>query len=123
MPKDGGETMPHGFASHKEFQDWFQAPIDKIIEKTNQEADKETKETLSKLHTVLRPFLLRRLKINVEKEMPAKIEHIVQCRLSRRQRFLYDDFMSRSKTKEDLASGNYMSILNVLMQLRKGIQY
>lgn len=41
------------------------------------------------------------------------------CRLSKRQRFLYDDFMSRAKTKETLASGNLLSVINVLMQLRK----
>lgn len=46
---------------------------------------------------VLRPFLLRRLKSEVEKQMPKKYEHVVMCRLSKRQRFLYDDFMSRAK--------------------------
>ena len=46
---------------------------------------------------VLRPFLLRRLKNDVEKQMPKKYEHVVLCHLSKRQRFLYDDFMSRTK--------------------------
>lgn len=46
---------------------------------------------------VLRPFLLRRLKSEVEKQMPKKYEHIIMCRLSKRQRFLYDDYMSRAK--------------------------
>lgn len=41
------------------------------------------------------------------------------CRLSKRQRFLYDDFMSRANTRETLASGNLLSVINVLMQLRK----
>ncbi|XP_052567115.1 helicase domino isoform X2 [Culex pipiens pallens] len=51
--------------------------------------------------------------------MPKKYEHVVMCRLSKRQRFLYDDFMSRAKTRETLASGNLLSVINVLMQLRK----
>lgn len=46
---------------------------------------------------VLRPFLLRRLKADVERQMPRKYEHVLMCRLSKRQRFLYDDFMSRAK--------------------------
>lgn len=46
---------------------------------------------------VLRPFLLRRLKTEVEKQLPKKYEHVVMCRLSKRQRYLYDDFMSRAK--------------------------
>ncbi len=48
-------------------------------------------------YQVLRPFLLRRLKQDVEKQMPQKYEHVVMCRLSKRQRFLYDDFMAQSK--------------------------
>jgi hypothetical protein len=34
-------------------------------------------------------------------------------------RFLYEEFMSRSSTRASLASGNFMSMMNVLMQLRK----
>lgn len=67
----------------------------------------------------MRPFLLRRLKCEVEKQMPKKYEHVVMCRLSKRQRYLYDDFMSRTNTRETLASGNLLSVINVLMQLRK----
>lgn len=35
--------------------------------------------------------------MEVEKQMPKKYEHIVPCRLSKRQRFLYDEYMSRAK--------------------------
>ena len=35
--------------------------------------------------------------MEVEKQMPKKIEHIVTCQLSKRQRFLYDEYMSRAK--------------------------
>ena len=51
--------------------------------------------------------------------MPQKYEHILPCHLSKRQRLLYDEFMSRTKTKETLSSGSYMHIINILMQLRK----
>lgn len=51
--------------------------------------------------------------------MPKKYEHLVMCRLSKRQRYLYDDFMARANTRETLASGNLLSVINVLMQLRK----
>lgn len=109
-----------GFADLEAFQQWFGRPVDKVIETgENQEYDAETKKTVNKLHQVLRPYLLRRLKADVEKQMPLKYEHIVYCRLSKRQRFLYDDFMSRAQTKATLASGNFMSIVNCLMQLRK----
>ncbi|KAI8805464.1 SNF2 family N-terminal domain-containing protein [Cladochytrium replicatum] len=119
MPGGMSAAMPAGFASQKDFQEWFSNPVDKVLEGGDDAMDEQSRATINKLHTVLRPYLLRRLKVDVEKQMPAKHEHVVYCRLSRRQRFLYDDFMSRAKTKEDLASGNYMSIINCLMQLRK----
>jgi len=81
--------------------------------------DDETQKRVAKLHTVLRPYLLRRLKRDVEKELPRKFDHLVLCPLSKRQRFLYDEFMSRSQTRSDLASGVYQKIANILMQLRK----
>lgn len=115
--KEGNASMPEGFADLMNFQQWFGKPVDKIIQQGT--SDRESKETVNKLHQVLRPYLLRRLKQDVEKQMPAKYEHIVYCRLSKRQRLLYDDFMSRAQTKETLASGNFLSIINCLMQLRK----
>ncbi|KAK9240000.1 SNF2 family N-terminal domain-containing protein [Lipomyces kononenkoae] len=117
--KDASSVMANGFASLSEFQDWFSHPVDKLIEGNYSKDDDEARNTISKLHKVLRPYLLRRLKADVEKQMPAKYEHIVYCKLSKRQRYLYDDFMSRAQTKETLASGNFLSIINCLMQLRK----
>ena len=81
--------------------------------------DDETQQRVSKLHTVLRPYLLRRLKRDVEKELPSKFEHLVLCPLSKRQRFLYDEFMSRAQTRDALQSGVYQKVANILMQLRK----
>ncbi|XP_035827815.1 helicase domino isoform X2 [Aplysia californica] len=107
--------MPNVFQSHSEFKEWFSNPLTGMIE-----GSQEYNESLvRRLHKVLRPFLLRRLKNEVEKQMPQKFEHVVMCRLSKRQRYLYDDFMSQTKTKETLATGHFMSVINILMQLRK----
>ncbi|XP_057264424.1 helicase SRCAP, partial [Pezoporus wallicus] len=107
--------MPRVFQSHREFKEWFSNPLTGMIE-----GSQEYNESLVKrLHKVLRPFLLRRLKVDVEKQMPQKFEHVLRCRLSQRQRFLYDDFMAQASTKATLASGHFLSVLNVLMQLRK----
>ena len=107
------------FAGLQEWSQWFKRPVESILEHNKQVLDAEDKEQVAKLHKVIRPFLLRRLKADVEKQMPLKYEHVELCRLSKRQRQLYDGFMSRAQTKETLASGNYLSIINALMQLRK----
>ena len=93
-------------------------PMDKAVE-SGDTMDEAMLETVSKLHTLLRPFILRRLKSEVETQLPGKFEHVVYCILSKRQRFLYDEFMSRASTREALTSGGYLGVVNTLMQLRK----
>ena len=109
MPAENGVG---GFADLQEFHDWFQKPESQLLESGREQMDDEARAIISKLHKVLRPYLLRRLKADVEKQMPAKYEHVEFCRLSKRQRELYDGFLARSDTKDTLASGNYMSIIN-----------
>lgn len=107
--------MPNLFDSYREFKDWFVNPLTGMVEGSHE----YNQEQVQRLHKILRPFLLRRLKADVEKQLPSKTEYIKTCKLSKRQRFLYEEFMSLSKTKETLASGNFLSVINVLMQLRK----
>uniref|UniRef100_A0A915PWC4 Uncharacterized protein n=1 Tax=Setaria digitata TaxID=48799 RepID=A0A915PWC4_9BILA len=107
--------MPAIFASHNDFKDWFSNPLNDMME-GNAEWNAPL---IQRLHKVLRPFILRRLKSDVEKQLPEKTEHIIRCPLSKRQRCLYDDFMSRRSTRENLRSGSVMSVLNIVMQLRK----
>ncbi|TQN72061.1 Helicase SWR1 [Colletotrichum shisoi] len=116
MPAENGVG---GFADLQEFHDWFHKPESQILENGRETMDEEARAIISKLHKVLRPYLLRRLKADVEKQMPAKYEHVEFCRLSKRQRELYDGFLARTDTRETLSSGNYLSIINCLMQLRK----
>lgn len=107
--------MPNIFQSQKEFQQWFSNPVNAMVE------GKEgiNQKVIQQLHSILRPFLLRRLKTNVAQQLPAKYEHVITCKLSKRQRILYEDFMAASDTQKTLASGNFMGMMNVLMSLRK----
>jgi E1A-binding protein p400 len=72
--------MPIVFDNHSEFLDWFGGPIEKALQ-ANQEVHSGL---LRKLHEILRPFVLRRLKKDVEKQLPEKKEVIIKCELSRR---------------------------------------
>lgn len=115
---DNEDEENEGFTDLKTWSEFFRVPANQILEH-GRELDEDGKKLVSKLHTILRPYLLRRMKADVEKQMPAKYEHVVSCRLSKRQRILYDGYMALTKTRETLASGNYLSIINTLMQLRK----
>lgn len=114
--------MPHVFSSRREFTYWFQNPLASMVEG---EQDVNS-QLVSQLHGIIRPFVLRRLKKDVAKQMPGKFEHVVTCKLSKRQRYLYEDFISRSSTRRAMfgsgrgkGGANFMSMMNVLMQLRK----
>jgi len=45
---------------------------------------------IHKLHEILRPFLLRRLKVDVERTLPPKKEYVLYAPLTERQREVYD---------------------------------
>ncbi|XP_010487008.1 PREDICTED: protein PHOTOPERIOD-INDEPENDENT EARLY FLOWERING 1 isoform X3 [Camelina sativa] len=107
--------MPHVFQSHQEFKDWFCNPIAGMVEGQ----EKINKEVIDRLHNVLRPFLLRRLKRDVEKQLPSKHEHVIFCRLSKRQRNLYEDFIASTETQATLNSGSFFGMISIIMQLRK----
>ena len=76
-------------------------------------------QLIQRLHKILRPFLLRRLKKEVELQLPSKTESVLMCGLSKRQRALYEEFLSRRETRDTLSSGQFISVIGVLMQLRK----
>ena len=107
--------MPDLFSSHSDFKEWFSKPLMEIVEGNQTQLDR----VVERLHRILRPFLLRRLKCEVELQLPKKIEHVIPCHLSKRQRFLYEDYMSLSETRDKIKTGGALNLLNILMQLRK----
>ena len=73
--------MPLIFRSRKEFSYWFANPMTSMIEGGSD----QNEDVVNRLHGIIRPFVLRRLKKDVETQLPGKFEHIVKCQLSRRQ--------------------------------------
>ncbi|KAL7559116.1 hypothetical protein ACA910_017527 [Epithemia clementina (nom. ined.)] len=84
--------------------------------------DMKSKETVDELHDQLRPYILRRLKEDVEKSMPPKEETIIEVELTLSQkqyyRALYEKnvkFLHKGKSK----ALDGPSLSNLAMQLRK----
>ena len=50
---------------------------------------------IRRLHKVLRPFLLRRLKKEVESQLPDKVEYVIKCDMSALQRSMYVHMQKR----------------------------
>ena len=79
---------------------------------------------ISKLHKVLRPFLLRRVKADVESSIPPKKELLVYTQLSAMQREQYKNILKRDMdalyaSTSSALTANKSRLLNLVMQLRK----
>ncbi|CAJ1993916.1 SWI/SNF-related helicase [Leishmania donovani] len=104
------------FRSNAEFKEWFSNPMDEMI--TGRSTLNE--DIVRRLQALIRPFMLRRLKKDVETQLPTKTEKVVLCHLSRRQRSLYDDYMQLAETRQKLRGGGGAGgVLSVLLALRK----
>ena len=110
--------MPLTFAEMTGFNQFFNKPVKDIIEEYKL-SGKRSNEAVKKLHSILKPFLLRRLKSSVATQLPQKHEHLVECSLSKRQRELYQEFLQRKDTQNRLMNGTFVSVLGCLMNLRK----
>ncbi|XP_077863230.1 chromatin-remodeling ATPase INO80 [Saccoglossus kowalevskii] len=117
--------MPTLFDSHEEFNEWFSKDIESHVEKQSGISE----EQLSRLHMILKPFMLRRVKRDVENELSDKIEISVYCSLTTRQKYLYKALRSKISIEDLLQSSSShhssqiqsstSSLMNLVMQFRK----
>ncbi|TYZ62256.1 hypothetical protein PybrP1_000860 [[Pythium] brassicae (nom. inval.)] len=94
------------------FDEWFNLDVDD---------DEAKKQMIGQLHKILRPFMLRRLKADVEKSLPPKKETLLFVGMSTMQKALYKSLLLRDmNTITGGAQGVSRSALqNIVMQLRK----
>ncbi|KAE9017146.1 putative chromatin-remodeling complex ATPase chain [Phytophthora fragariae] len=104
--------LPDVFASSQEFDDWFNLDVDD---------DEAKKQMISQLHKILRPFMLRRLKADVEKSLPPKKETLLFVGMSEIQKVLYKSLLLRDMNTIMGGSGGVSksALQNIVMQLRK----
>jgi DNA helicase INO80 len=112
--------MPSLFDSHDEFSEWFS----KDIESHAQSNTKLNEDQLRRLHMILKPFMLRRVKKHVQKELGDKIELDVYCDLTYRQRAYYANLRNKISIMDliEKAVGDDQdsaTLMNLVMQFRK----
>ncbi|XP_066257034.1 ATP-dependent helicase brm-like [Euwallacea similis] len=118
--------LPSIFKSCSTFEQWFNAPFATTGEKVELN-EEETILIIRRLHKVLRPFLLRRLKKEVESQLPEKVEYIIKCDMSGLQRVLYQHMQSKGVLLTDgserghasRGKGGSKALMNTIVQLRK----
>lgn len=123
--------LPSIFNSVEAFDEWFNRPFAQFggsseHGETNMLSNEERMFIIHRLHELLRPFMLRRVKSEVLDQLPEKVEKVLRCELSSWQKELYKQ-ISMKAVAENSTVGNGFSqatnasrgLNNVVMQLRK----
>lgn len=107
--------MPTFLYDHKEFKYKYSQPIE---EQNNKDAERRLKKQVY-------PFILRRLKQNVAKDLPDKLEFLSYCEMLPEQQDIYLDVLDYTreeifrKIERDGFAKSQMSILSALLRLRQ----
>ena len=123
--------LPTIFNSVESFDNWFNRPFSQFSNTAGSEQDQtdqmlNTEERMliiHRLHELLRPFMLRRVKSEVLDQLPEKVEKVLRCELSSWQKELYKQISAKAIEDKSLI-GNFVQeptrgLNNIVMQLRK----
>ncbi|XP_065863549.1 chromatin structure-remodeling complex protein SYD isoform X2 [Euphorbia lathyris] len=112
--------LPNIFNSSEDFGQWFNKPFQSNGDNSADEAllsEEENLLIINRLHQVLRPFVLRRLKHKVENELPEKIERLIRCDASAYQKLLMkrveDNLGAIGNTKARSVHNSVMELRNI----------
>lgn len=106
--------MPEFLGSYKDFNDTFERPIEAGLDGAGK-----------KLRKIVHPFILRRLKSQVEKDLPERTDIVHLCEFDEDQRSIYLDVLDecRQTVFNEIASKGFgrahMSVLHALLRLRQ----
>ena len=107
--------MPGYLYSYKKFRDDFETPIIK----------ENDREVMQKLQKLVAPFVLRRIKKDVLKELPDKTEQIMYSKMDEKQQNIYNAYLAlaRSKMRQELETNGFekskFKILSLITRLRQ----
>jgi SNF2 family DNA or RNA helicase len=103
---------PNILGTYAFFDQTFKIPIEK----------KQDQESLFELKKLIQPFILRRTKEQVLKDLPEMSEQIFYCDMEADQEKLYEEEKSKARNfllGTDANQNNKISIINTLMRLRQ----
>ncbi|XP_016116700.1 SWI/SNF-related matrix-associated actin-dependent regulator of chromatin subfamily A containing DEAD/H box 1A-like, partial [Sinocyclocheilus grahami] len=84
--------------------------------RSSEEESRFHKDRIAQAKLIMKPFILRRVKSEVLKQLPPKVQNIEMCPMSDAQQKLYDKLFKRL---QKAPNGDKRELCNVMMQLRK----
>ncbi|XP_074294306.1 ATP-dependent DNA helicase DDM1-like isoform X1 [Silene latifolia] len=124
--------LPDIFSSHAEFESWFDLSGRCTNEAEREEMEEKRRlQVVAKLHAILRPFLLRRMKSDVELSLPRKKEIILYASMTEHQRNFQEHLINRTLENhlvENVSLGTAPrgmkgKLNNLMIQLRKNCNH
>jgi SWI/SNF-related matrix-associated actin-dependent regulator of chromatin subfamily A member 5 len=83
---------------------------------TDAEIEEKNNTIIKQLHKIMRPFMLRRIKRDVEKSLLPKIEMHINVGITELQKSIYRQLLKKSTIEKGSSTSHYK---NILIQLRK----
>ncbi|XP_010464936.1 PREDICTED: ATP-dependent DNA helicase DDM1-like isoform X2 [Camelina sativa] len=115
--------LPDIFASHDEFESWFDFSDKNKNEATKEEGEEKRRaQVVAKLHGILRPFILRRMKCDVELSLPRKKEIIMYATMTDHQKKFQEHLVNRT-FEAHIGQGWKGKLNNLMIQLRKNCNH
>jgi ATP-dependent DNA helicase len=120
--------LPDVFHSLENFESWFDFASSVGQEGASQEilAREQRNNVISKLHGILKPFLLRRVKSDVETSLPGKMEVIMYASMTEKQKEINQQLRDKTLAASMKSKGGNPStatLNNMLMQMRKNCNH
>jgi len=101
--------LPEIFTSSADFDEWFNLGGNEDL--SEEEKANRNKQVIEQLHRILRPFLLRRIKKEVEKQLKPKVEIHVSVGITEQQKSIYRSLLKESKLEKGNSVTYYKNIL------------
>ncbi|KAF0764000.1 hypothetical protein AaE_003127, partial [Aphanomyces astaci] len=88
------------------------------------EDEEAKKQMITQLHRILRPFMLRRLKADVEKSLPPKKETLLFVGMTPMQKALYKTLLLRDmNTLTGGSAASKSALQNIVMYVVVGLEF
>lgn len=106
--------MPEFFESSEVFDSWF-ADTEEFQNMSVEEKEKHNLELLNKLNRLIKPFILRRIKTEVEKTLPPKKEIYIYVGLTEIQTEMYKNML---KQRSIVSGSDKKTYMNIMIQVK-----
>ena len=103
--------LPEIFSSADDFDEWFDLGSKANALLSDEEKARKNDDIIKQLHKIIRPFMLRRIKREVEKSLLPKIEMHINVGITETQKSIYRQLLKKNTIEKGSSATHYKNIL------------